>query len=81
MNDVDVLSGLGLALPSPAYFMGLLVFGLVGWLVYRRGRSIARPRLTWSGVALMVYPYGVSQTWLLWLIGVALCAWVYTCWE
>ena len=27
-----------------------------------------------GGLALMLYPYGVSDAWLLWLLGVGLCA-------
>ncbi|MDB5884605.1 MAG: hypothetical protein JWR74_776, partial [Polaromonas sp.] len=37
--------------------------------------------LTWTGVALMLYPYAVPQTWLLWTVGVALCAWLYARWN
>jgi hypothetical protein len=29
------------------------------------------------GIALMLYPYVVSQTWLMYVVGVALCAGVY----
>lgn len=78
MND---LVALGLEIPSIAYIAGLIVFGLVGWVVYRRGRKLSNSVLTWSGVALMLYPYGVSETWLLWGAGLALSAWVYTKWE
>lgn len=81
MNELELLQGLGLQLPSPAYLIGALVFGLIGWVVWRRGRRQARPALTWSGVALMFYPYLVTRTWLLWGVGVALCAWVWLQWE
>jgi hypothetical protein len=37
--------------------------------------------VTWSGVVLMLYPYGVSETWMLWLFGVALSGWVYAKWD
>ena len=81
MNNLDSLGALGLELPSPAYLIGSLVFGIFGYIAFRRGRKTASPELTWTGVALMVYPYLVSQTWLLWLLGAALCGWVYTRWE
>jgi hypothetical protein len=29
------------------------------------------------GVALMLYPYVISETWLLYLVGAALCAALY----
>lgn len=81
MNDITGLAALGLVLPSAGYIVGSLVFGIAGYATYRRGRKAERPALTWSGVALMVYPYAVPQTWLLWLIGVILCGWVYTKWD
>ncbi len=74
-------SALGLELPTPAYLAGLLLFGLVGYVAYRRGRKASRPALTWSGVAMMLYPYAVPQTWLLWLIGALGCVWFYLNWN
>ena len=29
----------------------------------------------------MVYPYAVSETWLLWAIGFGLCGWAYLTWN
>lgn len=72
---------MGFALPSPAYLLGALLFGLVGYIAYRRGRKTAQPVLTWTGVALMLYPYAVPQTWLLWAVGAGLSAWVYAKWN
>lgn len=77
MNE---LAALGLEIPSASYIFGLIVFGIVGWGVYRRGRKLSVQALTWSGVGLMLYPYGVSETLLLWGAGLALSAWVYTKW-
>ena len=81
MNDIPDPGLLGLDLPSPAYIVGSILFGIVGWVAFRRGRKAEKPELTWPGVALMVYPYGVSQTWLLWSVGAALCGWVYAKWD
>ena len=81
MNGLKNLEALGLVLPSPAYIVGAILFGIMGYLVYRRGRRTSRPVLTWTGVALMVYPYAVSQTWLLWALGAGLCAWVFARWN
>lgn len=81
MNELKALESMGLTLPSPAYLLGALLFGLVGYIAYRRGRKTAQPVLTWTGVALMLYPYAVSQTWLLWAVGAGLSAWVYTKWN
>ncbi|MDB5856498.1 MAG: hypothetical protein JWQ76_187 [Ramlibacter sp.] len=75
------LSTLGLELPTPAYLAGLLLFGIVGYLAFRRGRKEKRPALVWAGVAMMLYPYAVSQTWLLWLIGTLATVWFYFNWN
>ena len=74
MDELKTLQSLGLELPSPAYIFGAIVFGLVGLVAFRRGRKLARPRTLWLGVALMLYPYLVSNTWLMYAVGVALCA-------
>lgn len=81
MDAATDLASLGLELPSPSYLVGAIIFGLVGWVAYRRGRKLEKPQLTWTGVALMVYPYAVSETWMLWAIGTALSAWVYAQWD
>jgi hypothetical protein len=74
MDELKALQGLGLELPSPAYLVGALVFGLLGWAAYRHGRKTGRRRTLWLGVALMLYPYLVTQTWALYAVGLALCA-------
>ncbi len=74
MNELAALQSLGLELPSPAYIVGAVVFGLGGLYAWRRGRKLKRPWSLWLGVALMLYPYAISSTWLLYVVGVALCA-------
>lgn len=74
MDPLDTLQQLGISLPSPAYIAGAVLFGLIGIAAYRYGRRSGKPRSKWLGVALMLYPYGISQTWLLYLVGAALCA-------
>jgi hypothetical protein len=81
MDELAGLGSLGLELPSPAYIVGSILFGIVGYVAFRRGRKASRPALTWTGVALMVYPYAVAQTWLLWLVGTMLCGWLYFKWD
>jgi hypothetical protein len=77
VDDLTTLQSLGLSLPSPAYIFGAVVFGLVGIAAYRYGKKAGRPRTKWLGVALMVYPYAISWTWLLYVVGFALCVAVY----
>jgi hypothetical protein len=63
---------MGLVLPTPWYIAGAILFGLIGWAVYRRGRQSEQSRLVWMGLTLMLYPYAVSETWVLWAVGAAL---------
>jgi hypothetical protein len=81
MNSLSQFESMGFDLPTPAYLLGALLFGIYGYVAYRRGKKIGSSQLRWTGVALMLYPYGVSQTWLLWLVGAALCGWTYLRWE
>lgn len=77
MEELKVLQSVGLTLPSPAYIIGAVVFGLVGFAAYRHGKKARRPRTKWLGVALMLYPYVIGETWLLYLIGAALSVALY----
>lgn len=81
MDELNQLATLGLVLPSPAYLAGAILFGIIGYVAFRRGRRTSTASLTWTGVALMLYPYAVSQTWLLWAVGAGLCAWLYIRWN
>lgn len=81
MEELKNLEALGLVRPSPVYMVGAIVFGIVGYIAFRRGRKISNSALTWTGGVLMVYPYAVSQSWLLWAVGIALSCWVYVKWN
>lgn len=81
MDELKQLETLGLVLPSPAYIFGTILFGIIGYMAFRRGRKTSSAALTWTGVALMLYPYAAAQTWVLWVVGVALCGWVYLKWN
>lgn len=77
MNDLNSLGALGLALPSPAYLFGAILFGIIGWAAYRYGKKSGISNIKWLGVALMLYPYAISETWLLYLVGAGLCGAIY----
>jgi surface polysaccharide O-acyltransferase-like enzyme len=81
LNDLKALESMGLVLPSAWYILGAILFGIVGYLAYRRGRKTKQATLLWTGVALMLYPYAVSETWMLWVIGFCLCGWAYAKWN
>lgn len=77
MDNVKALESLGFALPSPAYLFGAIMFGIIGYAAFRYGRKTALAYPKWIGVALMLFPYAISPTWLLYLIGCGLCAALY----
>ena len=72
-DELDLLETMGLTLPSPAYIVGAIVFGLIGIYAYYVGKHHRRTRTKWLGIALMLYPYVIWNTWLLYIVGVALC--------
>ena len=61
-----------MSFPSPGALFASLLFGAIGLgaLVYARKMSALKPAIL--GVALMAYPYFVSDNVLLWGIGLAL---------
>ena len=77
MDELKSLESLGFTLPSPAYIVAAIVFGIIGFAAYRYGKKKARVRIKWIGVALMLYPYVISGTWLLYVVGAGLCIGLY----
>jgi hypothetical protein len=61
-----------MSFPSPGALFASLLFGAIGLsaLVYARKMSAFKPAIL--GVALMAYPYFVSDSLLLWGVGIAL---------
>jgi hypothetical protein len=64
-------------LPSPAALFAIVLFGIIGFAAFRYGKKIGRLSPMLLGVGLMVYPYFISQVWLLYAIGCVLCAVLY----
>ncbi|HQR60606.1 MAG TPA: hypothetical protein PLH03_04485 [Methylophilaceae bacterium] len=64
-------------LPSPAALFAIVMFGIVGFAAFRYGKKNGRLNPMLLGVGLMVYPYFISQIWLLYVIGCVLCAALY----
>lgn len=77
MDGNGALGLLGLAMPTPAYLAGLVLFGILGLAAYRHGRKSSRPYVRWGGLVLMLYPYAVSGTWQLYALGAGICAVIY----
>ena len=77
MDDLKTLGAMGFTLPSPAYLLGALLFGIIGYAAYRYGKKTSLVVPKWTGIALMLYPYAISETWLLYFVGAGLCLGLY----
>ena len=64
-------------LPTPNSLFGALLFGAIGMgaFVFGKRRGLAMPMII--GVALMAYPYFISNGTLVFIIGAALCYLLY----
>jgi hypothetical protein len=81
MDAVEALKASGLTLPTPAYLAGMFLFSIVGMVAWWHGKRSERPTVKWLGLALMLYPYVVPQTWLLYVVGAALTGWTAWAWS
>jgi hypothetical protein len=81
MDELQTLQSMGLVLPGPWYLFGSLLFSVIGYVVYRRGKHAAFTKLKWTGIVLMLYPYVISETWLLYGCGAGLCVVAYIYWK
>ena len=77
MDELKAVESLGFGLGSPSYLFGVILFSILGWAAYRYGKKATNVNVKWLGVALMLYPYVISETWLLYLVGTGLCVAVY----
>ena len=59
-------------MPSGAALFGSLVFGVIGIAAFRYGKKSALLLPMILGIALMIFPYFVPETWLIYAIGCAL---------
>lgn len=64
-------------LPSPESLFAAILFGAIGMGAFVHGKraGLAKPMII--GIILMVYPYFVSEGWLVFLIGIILCYLLY----
>jgi len=77
MDDLKSLESLGITIPGPAYIVGAILFSIIGYAAYRYGKKAPLPIPKWLGIALMLYPYAVYDTLLLYAVGGVLCVGVY----
>ena len=83
MNFSDALQtaqALGLTLPTPAWIVGAILFSVLGMVAWYHGKRAKAPRVRWLGLALMLYSYVTSPTWLLYGVGIALCVAIWWYW-
>lgn len=64
-------------MPSGSALIGSLLFGAIGYAAFSYGKKSASTRPIVFGVALMVFPYFVTRTWLMYMVGSALCLALY----
>ncbi|MGA9335576.1 MAG: hypothetical protein WBV39_14955 [Rudaea sp.] len=64
-------------MPTPANLFALIIFGTIGLAAFLYARKVAALRTALIAVALMFYPWFVDRTWLLYVIGCALCLALY----
>ena len=62
---------------SWANIIAWVLFGCIGFIAFSYGRKMENFRALIIGLILMIYPYFVSQTLLLYLVGIILCALLY----
>jgi hypothetical protein len=77
MDQIGTLGALGISLPTPAYLAGAILFSIIGFAAYRYGKKASLPAFKWLGIALMLYSYVAPETWMVYTIGIALCAALY----
>jgi hypothetical protein len=66
---------------SLSYIIASLLFGIVGFWMLKEARRKANWELFFLAIALMVYPYFVTQALMTWAVGIALCALAYQRWS
>lgn len=64
-------------MPSPANLFAALIFGVVGLAAFLYGKKQAKMGPLVIGLLLMIYPYFIEETWILYAIGVTLTVAIY----
>ncbi|MDD5384795.1 MAG: hypothetical protein PHG89_07945 [Gallionella sp.] len=64
-------------MPGYANLFAGILFGSAGFAAFVYGKKSANWQPMAIGAALMVYPYFIEETWLLYAIGITLCAGIF----
>jgi hypothetical protein len=71
------MPGASMEMPSFSVLFAGLLFGGIGFVAFRYGKKTENWKPMVTGVALMVYPYFITNALLTYGIGAALCASLY----
>lgn len=74
-QEIEVLLNL---LPSFSFMAGSIIFGVIGYIVYKQGKKNKLLFLKLLGVVFMFYPCIISDTVMMCVVGVSLCLTLYT---
>jgi surface polysaccharide O-acyltransferase-like enzyme len=77
MDDLQSLLSQSFEFPSAANLFASVLFGIIGYAAFRYGRKTKSKNPVYIGLLLMLYPFVVSQTWVMYVVGVALCVALY----
>ncbi len=58
---------------SPSQLIAGFIFGVIGVYLFKQAKVKGNAPFAIIGVLLIGYPYFVSNSWLAWGIGIALC--------
>lgn len=64
-------------MPSFSVLFAGFLFGTIGLAAFVYGKKSQNWKPMTTGVALMAYPYFIANVWLVYVIGIALCASLY----
>ena len=59
---------------SMANIVAWILFGGVGFVAFMYGKKMGNFKILGIGIAIMIYPYFISNTLLLYVVGIALTA-------
>jgi hypothetical protein len=61
-------------MPTPGALFGMILFGAIGFAAFVYGKKTASIKPIIIGIALMAYPYFVSEPWYIYVVGIILTA-------
>ena len=62
---------------SPANLIGNLLFSSIGFVAFAYAKKMGKFLMMAQGAVLMVFPYFVSDTFWMYVVGAGLTAWVW----